>query len=292
MGADGIPLCYPIEEDTMRRKWMYGIYTLVVVLILGIVALLSGQEAVYRDQAQLALEKILDFAYGGLEYYGNDHTTGQEYAVFKDNCYSYQLDVKSSVLKSMIAHKLPQQKAITREMMIRLIGHAQKDRNGNLPVRLVDANGAEIVGDQLPESYFALYRERAFLSEGTCKEALARVEEGQISYLIAIQDDEELPMGRNSITRNQAVKTAFDKAQKMADRGELQNPRQGTPFWTTIITDKRIHMEDISLLTVTCALEIYDNMPYWKVTFSNIPVGKGLAVYSFYVDIFSGKLVE
>ena len=37
---------------------------------------------------------------------------------------------------------------------------------------------------------------------------------------------------------------------------------------------------------------VYDNVPYWKVTFDDVPVGSGEGMYSFYVDIFSGKLVE
>ena len=276
----------------MRRRLRKGFYTAVVVLILCAVALMSGQEAVRRDKAQAELEKILDFAYGGLAYYGNEKAAGQDYAIFKDNCYTYQLDTVSSVLKSMTAHQLPEQEPVTREMLVRLIGHAQQDKSGSLPVRLVDAAGAEIVGNTLPAEYFALYRERAFLAEGTCKEALARVQEGQISWLIAVQNDEDPPMGQASVTRNQAVATAFSRAQQMADQGQLQNPRQGTPYWQIMTTDRRIHMEDISTLTVTCALEIYDNVPYWKVTFDDVPVGKGTGKYSFYVDIFTGELVQ
>ena len=276
----------------MKRYLQYGVFTAIVVFILCAVALMSGQEAERRDRAQSALEKILDFAYGGLTYYGEENIQGESYAVFKDHCYSYKLDVKSGVLKSMTAHKLPEKQPVTRNMLVQLIGHAQKDKSGSLPVRLVDANGAEIVGENLPEAYYALYRERAFLSEGTSKEALAMVQAGQISWLIAIQDDEELPMGRDSVTRNQAVALAFGRAQQMADKGQLQNPVQGTPFWNVITTERRIQMDDISALTVTCALEIYDNHPYWKVTFDNVRVGKGKAKYSFYVDIFSGVLME
>jgi len=276
----------------MKRQLRYISYAAIVMAILCAVALMSGQEAVRRDKAQAELEKILDFAYGGLAYYGNEKTAGQDHAVFRDHCYTYQLDVVSGVLKSMTAHQLPQNKPVTREMMVRLIGHAQQDKSGNLPVRLVDANGAEIVGDELPEEYFALYRERAFLREGTCKEALALVQKGQISYLVAIQNDEDPPMGADSITRNQAVAAAVIRAQQMADQGQLQNPQQGTPFWKVMTTDQRIRMEDISILTITCALEIYDSTPYWKVTLDDVPVGSGKGMYSFYVDIFTGVLME
>ncbi len=113
----------------MRRRVLIGCGVAVVVLVLGAVALLSGQEAVRRNKAQAQLEEMLDFAYGPLTYKGEvfsgDEVSGQDYIIFEDDYYTYQLDAGSGALKSMIARHLPQDAAVTRTQLEGLIAQAQ-----------------------------------------------------------------------------------------------------------------------------------------------------------------------
>ncbi len=280
----------------MRRRVLIGCGVAVVVLVLGAVALLSGQEAVRRNKAQAQLEEMLDFAYGPLTYKGEvfsgDEVSGQDYIIFEDDYYTYQLDAGSGALKSMIARHLPQDAAVTRTQLEGLIAQAQPVLKEKAEVQLLDGSGQPLSGDTLPADYFALCKEPVEGNVRTGKEALALIQDGQIRYLITVQSDYDPPMGAASTSRSDAIRISYSRARALSDAGQRQIMRPDSPYWDTEKETEPIRMDQEKTHTISCALAIYRNAPYWKVTIGHVPVGDGFTEYTFGVDMFTGNLLE
>lgn len=164
----------------MKRRVLIGCGIVAVILVLGAMALLSGQEAVRRDKAQAQLEGMLDFAYGPLTYMGEvfsgDEVSGHDYIIFEDSYYTYQLDAGSGALKSMIARHLPQGSRFRWRSFQKLIAQAQPVLAERAAVRLVDGSGRELSGDSLPKRLFrpvqgAGGRQRAHGEGGPCPDS-------------------------------------------------------------------------------------------------------------------------
>ncbi len=279
----------------MKRRVLMGCGVVVVALILGAVALLSGQEAVRRNQAQAQLEEMLGFGYGSLVYKGEvfsgDEIAGHDYLIFEDDFYTYQLDVQSGVLKSMIARHLPQGDPVTREKLERLIDLAQPALEGET-VQWVDGNGRPLSGEEMPGDYFVLCKEPVEGNIRTGKEALALIQDGQIRYLITVQSDYDPPMDASSTSRADAIRTSYGQARALSGAGQRQVMREDTPYWDTVQEEEPIRIDQEQAHTIQCALAIYRNAPYWRVTIGQVPVGDGVTAYTFGVDMFTGNLLE
>jgi hypothetical protein len=280
----------------MKRRVLIGCGIVAVILVLGAVALLSGQEAVRRDKAQAQLEGMLDFAYGPLTYMGEvfsgDEVSGHDYIIFEDSYYTYQLDAGSGALKSMIARHLPQGEPVSLAQLQKLIAQAQPVLAERAAVRLVDGSGRELSGDSLPGDYFALCKEPVEGNVRTGKEALALIQDGQIRYLITIQSDYDPPMGAASASRGDAIRASYSRARALSSAGQRQVMRPDSPYWDTEQEEETIRMDQEETHTISCALAIYRNAPYWRVTIGHVPVGDGFTEYTFGVDMFTGNLLE
>lgn len=280
----------------MKRRVLIGCGVVAVILALGAVALFSGQEAVRRDKAQAQLEGMLDFAYGPLTYMGEvfsgDAVSGHDYIIFEDDYYTYQLDAGSGVLKSMIARHLPQGEPVTRAQLKQLIVQAQPALEEGAEMHLVDGSGRRLSGDPLPGDYFVLCKEPVEGNVRTGKEALALIQDGQIRYLITVQSDYDPPMGAASTSRGDAIRASYSRARELSGAGQRQRPRTDSPYWDTEQEAEPIRMDQEEAHTISCALAVYRNAPYWRVTIGHVPVGEGYTEYTFGVDMFTGNLLE
>lgn len=68
--------------------------------------------------------------------------------------------------------------------------------------------------------------------------------------------------------------------------------RPDSPYWDTEQEEETIRMDQEETHTISCALAIYRNAPYWRVTIGHVPVGDGFTEYTFGVDMFTGNLLE